>query len=72
MTWRVPGEKPGTFSFAAYSNVALALPDEDDQLDACISCHVFTRAEQLDLEMTAFAQGRMALANLAGKLKPSA
>ena len=58
-------------AFMERRNVASALPDEDDQLDACINRHVFTRAEQLNLAMTAFAQGRMDFAELAAKLRPS-
>ena len=59
-------------AFMECRNVTSALPYEDDQLDACINRHVLTRAEQLNLDMTAFAQSRMDFAELAAKLRPSA
>lgn len=59
-------------AFTERRDVTAALPDEDEQLDACINRHVLTRTEQLNLDMTAFAQGRMDFAELAAKLRPSA
>ena len=59
-------------AFAERRNVTAALPDEDEQLDSCINQHVLTRTEQLNLDMTAFALGRMDFAELAARLRPSA
>ena len=59
-------------AFAERRNVASALPDEDELLDACINQHIFTRTERLHLDMTAFAKGRMPFEDLAARLKPSA
>lgn len=59
-------------AFAERRNVASALPDEDELLDACINQHIFTRTERLHLDMTFFAKGRMPFEGLAARLKPSA